>query len=58
MDGDQFAHTVWIILALVLVTSGIIARRMPIGKTASLAAIWLGIFLALFAIITWAQRIL
>jgi len=41
---DQFAHIVWILMALVLVGSSLALRRLPKGRLLSMILIWVGIF--------------
>lgn len=55
-DGpDQGAHVIWILLALVLVGSALISRRMPLGRLVGSALVWTGIFLAGYALFSVAQ---
>lgn len=49
MSDDQFARSAWILLALVLVASGLVGRRLPQGRIAVLAVSWIGIIIALWA---------
>ena len=58
MTSDQIARTIYISLWLLLIVSGLMLRRMPRGKLASLAAIWLAIILSLWALITAVQKML
>ena len=58
MDGDQIARSIYIGLWLLLVISALAMRRLPRGKLASLAAIWLAIILSLWALITTVQKML
>jgi aspartyl protease family protein len=51
MMGDQIAGTIWYLLALVLVGSSLMIRRLPNGRRFALAAIWAGIIVALTALI-------
>jgi aspartyl protease family protein len=57
MQADQIASTVWILLAIVLVASGLIARRLPWGKSAALVASWVGIILAVWALVLAVQKL-
>jgi len=41
---DQIAHTIWILMALVLVGSSLALRRLPRGKLVSAILIWIAIF--------------
>jgi hypothetical protein len=47
MNGDQFGQLTVAMLCLVLVGSGLIARRLDAGTTVRLALIWLAIFAGL-----------
>jgi predicted aspartyl protease len=58
MTSDQIMRTIYIVLWLLLIASGLTLRRMPRGKMASLAAIWLAIILCLWALITSVQKML
>jgi len=57
MQSDQIASTIWIILAIVLVGSGLIARRMSWGKSTALIASWVGIILAVWALVLAVQKL-
>jgi len=41
---DQFAHSLWILMALVLVGSSLALRRLPKGRLLSMVLIWIGLF--------------
>ncbi|MBO9575297.1 MAG: hypothetical protein J7494_06155 [Sphingobium sp.] len=58
MTSDQIARSIYIGLWLVLVASSLTLRRLPHGKMASLAAIWLAIILSLWALIIAVQKFL
>jgi aspartyl protease family protein len=49
-DGDQALNLVYLIGCLVLVASGLLVRRAPIGQTLKIALAWVLIFAAAFAI--------
>lgn len=51
MSGDQFGQLTVAMLCLVLVGSGLIARRLGGGTTIRLALIWLAIFAGLAIVI-------
>jgi hypothetical protein len=51
MLTDQMAGTAWYLLALVLVASSLLLRRLPSGRLLGLAAIWAGIIVALAALV-------
>lgn len=46
MTGDQTASLIFAITMLVFVASGLVARRLPIGQMAKMAAAWVAIFAA------------
>ena len=56
MDGDQAASTLWYVLALVLVGSALIGRRLAWGSLLRLALLWVAIFAGLFGLFTLAQQ--
>lgn len=49
-DGDQALSFVYLVGCLILVASGLMVRRAPIGQTLKMALAWLLIFAAGFAI--------
>jgi aspartyl protease family protein len=49
-DGDQAISFVYLIGCLILVASGLLVRRAPIGQTLKMALAWVLIFAAGFAI--------
>lgn len=57
MSTDQMVHMVWLVLAIILVGSGLAARRLSWGKSAALIAIWVGIIGALWAVVTAFQTL-
>ncbi len=50
MTGDRIAGVLFVMLAMTLVASGLIARRLPLRRTLGLALLWVGIFALAFAI--------
>lgn len=57
MDGtDQAASTLWYVLALVLVGSALLARRLPMGGMIRMALLWVVIFAGLLGLFTLAER--
>lgn len=51
-DGDQALNFVYLIGCLVLVGSGLMARRLPLGQTMKIAVAWICIFAGLFLLFT------
>jgi aspartyl protease family protein len=45
MNGEQGAHALYIMLALLLPLSALLSRRMPLKQVLPMAAAWLGVFL-------------
>ncbi len=54
-SGDQAAHAVWLLLALLLVTSAMIGRRIPMARLIGWAAAWVMLFLGLFILFRWLE---
>jgi aspartyl protease family protein len=50
MNGDQTASLVGAVMMLVLVGSGLIARRLPIAATLKMALSWVAIFGVIFVL--------
>ena len=44
MNGDDAAYALYALLVIVLVGSGLVASRMPLGQTLKMALAWVGIF--------------
>lgn len=44
MTGDQTASALYALLGIVIVASGLVARRLPRGQTLKMAGAWLAIF--------------
>ncbi|GLV21181.1 hypothetical protein TomMM35A_10400 [Sphingobium sp. TomMM35A] len=57
MTGDQAASSIWYVLALVLVGSALLARRMPMGGMMRLALIWVAIFAALLGLFKIGEKV-
>lgn len=56
MEGtDQAASTLWYVLALVLVGSALIGRRMAWGSLLRMALLWVAIFAGLLGLLKFAQ---
>ncbi|QGP78426.1 retropepsin-like aspartic protease family protein [Sphingobium sp. CAP-1] len=55
MDGDQAASTLWYVLALVLVGSALIGRRMAWGGLLKMALLWVAIFAGLLGLFKFAK---
>lgn len=58
MTGNQIGSAIYLGLCLVLVASSLALRRLPRGKTLSLAAIWVAIVLGAWVAVTVLQRVL
>jgi hypothetical protein len=56
MTGNQIGSAIYLGLCLVLVASSLALRRLPRGKTLSLAAIWGAIVLGAWALVMALQR--
>lgn len=54
--GEEAASTIWYLLALVLVGSALIGRRLPAGGAIRMALIWVAIFLGLLALYKLGER--
>jgi aspartyl protease family protein len=57
MTGDQAASSIWYVLALVLVGSALLVRRMPMGGMLRLALIWVAIFAALLGLFKLGEKV-
>ncbi|MDO7835336.1 TIGR02281 family clan AA aspartic protease [Sphingobium sp. HBC34] len=55
MDGDQTAATIWYVLALMLVASALIGRRLAWGGLIKMALLWVAIFAGLLGLFKFAQ---
>ena len=58
MIGNQIGSAIYLGLCLVLVASSLALRRLPRGKTLSLAAIWAAIVLGAWAAVMVLQKVL
>lgn len=57
MDGtDQAASTLWYVLALVLVGSALVARRLQLGGMIRMALLWVVIFAGLLGLFKLGER--
>lgn len=56
MNGDQAASSIWYVLALVLVGSALLARRMPMAGMLRLALVWVAIFAALLGLFKIGEK--
>jgi aspartyl protease family protein len=54
--GDQAASTIWYVLAIVLVASSLIGRRLAWGGVMRMLLLWVAIFAGLLGLFTMAQR--
>lgn len=54
-NGDQAAHALWLLLALVLVASAMAGRRIPASRMIGWAAAWAMLFLGLFVLFRWFE---
>ena len=50
MNGFEGANSVYLVLLLMLVTSSLIATRLPLGKALKIALVWVAVFASAFAI--------
>ena len=50
------ANLLYMVLLLVMVSSAIFSRRLPLGQTAKMAAAWVGIFALAFAIFSFRSE--
>ena len=57
MTGDQAASSIWYVLAMVLVGSALLARRMPTGGMLRLAMVWVAIFAALLGLYKLGEKV-
>ena len=56
MDTDQAMSSLWYVLALVLVGSALLARRMPLSGMLRMALLWIVIFAALLGLFKAGER--
>ncbi len=57
MSEDQSIQLAWSVGALVLVGSGLIARRLPIGQTLKMMAAWVAIFAGALVVVSYREEI-
>jgi len=57
MSADQMANVIRLLLSLVLVGSALVVRRLPQGRIFALAATWLAIIVALWALVLALQKL-
>ncbi|MCI4589391.1 TIGR02281 family clan AA aspartic protease [Sphingobium sp. BYY-5] len=55
MDTDQTASTIWYVLAIMLVASSLIGRRLAWGSMLRMVLLWVAIFAGLLGIFKFAQ---
>jgi aspartyl protease family protein len=53
MSGSETANLVYGLMVLMLVSSGLFARKLPIGQTLKFALAWIGIFAAGFVLFSF-----
>lgn len=58
MSRLDSVHLIWLIGALILVGSGLAARRLPRGTWLRLAMLWIGIFATAWAVAAIAPTLL
>ena len=56
MNSDQLPYAIYLALFLVLVASSLASRRLPIGKTLKMAAVWVAIFGLVFLIFSFRSE--
>ncbi|HEU0311496.1 MAG TPA: TIGR02281 family clan AA aspartic protease [Sphingomicrobium sp.] len=56
MTNDQGLNLLYMVLLLVLVGSALVSRRLPVGKTAKMAAAWVAIFAVGFIIFSFRSE--
>lgn len=56
METDQAMSSLWYVLALVLVGSALLARRLPAHGMVRMALLWVVIFAALFGLLKMGER--
>ncbi|MGE4323900.1 MAG: TIGR02281 family clan AA aspartic protease [Sphingobium sp.] len=54
--GDQALSTIWYLMALVLVGSALVSRRLPAGGAIRMALTWVAIFVGLLALYKLGER--
>jgi aspartyl protease family protein len=56
MSEDQGLNLLYLTMAMVLVGSALVSRRLPIGKTLKMALAWVAIFALIFAIFSFRSE--
>lgn len=57
MSGDQTAQVIWYVLALTLVGSALLSRRVSLKGALGMALIWVGIFLIVLTAFSYRQEL-
>ncbi|MGV3770454.1 MAG: retropepsin-like aspartic protease family protein [Sphingobium phenoxybenzoativorans] len=57
MSGDQTAQVIWYVLALTLVGSALLSRRVSLKGALGIALIWVGIFLLVLIAFSYRQEL-
>ncbi|QUT03896.1 TIGR02281 family clan AA aspartic protease [Sphingobium phenoxybenzoativorans] len=57
MSGDQTAQVIWYVLALTLVGSALLSRRVSLKGALGMALIWVGIFLLVLIAFSYRQEL-
>lgn len=52
---DTVAQSVWLLLAMTLVLSALVNRRLPAGRVLSLISIWVAILLGAYLLFQWLE---
>lgn len=56
MNGDQAMSSLWYVLALVLVGSALLSRRVPMGGMMRMALLWVAIFASLLGLFKVGEK--
>ena len=56
MNGDQAMSSLWYVLALVLVGSALLSRRVPMGGMMRMALLWVAIFAGLLGLFKVGEK--
>ena len=56
MSDDQAPSIIYLALCVVLVASGLVSRRLPLGKTVKMAGAWVAIFAFVFIIFSFRSE--
>lgn len=57
LDADQALGSLWYILAIVLVGSALLGRRMRLGRLLGMLLVWIVIFLAVLALFSFRREL-